>query len=75
MLNVGKLKLNLGGKIMKFKAVLALFLDLLAIGVIGYIAMQTMNLILWTLLMLMILCISYDAFRAVMFLKELIRKD
>lgn len=60
---------------MKFKAILALFLDLLAIGVIGYIAMQTMNLILWTLLMLMILCISYDAFRAVAFLKELIRKD
>jgi hypothetical protein len=25
--------------------------------------------------MLMILCISYDAFRAVMFLKELIRKE
>ena len=60
---------------MKFKVILALFLDLLAIGVIGYIAMQTMNLILWTLLMLMILCISYDAFRAVTFLKELIRKD
>ena len=48
-------------------------LDLLAIAVIGYVATLTMNLVMWSFLLLLGLIFAYDAYKAVTFVVELIK--
>ena len=56
------------------KTVVAILLDLIAIGVVGYTSLLTMNLLLWILLLMLGLVFAYDAARAIMFLTEFLGK-
>lgn len=56
------------------KAVVAILLDLIAIGVVGYTSLLTMNLLLWILLLMLGLVFAYDATRAITFLTEFLSK-
>ena len=65
---------------MNFKTKLAMkvsvtiLLDIIALGIIGYVSLQTMSLLLWTILLVLGLMFAYDAARAVTFLSELLSK-
>lgn len=56
------------------KAVVAIILDLIAIGVVGYTSFLTMNLLLWILLLMLGLVFAYDATKAITFLTEFLSK-
>jgi hypothetical protein len=56
------------------KAAVAILLDLIAIGIVGYTSLLTMNLLLWILLLMLGLVFAYDATRAITFLTEFLSK-
>ena len=56
------------------KTVVEILLDLIAIGVVGYTSLLTMNLLLWILLLMLGLVFAYDATRAILFLTEFLSK-
>lgn len=56
------------------KAVVAILLDLISIGLVGYASLLTMNLLLWMLLLMLGLVFAYDATRAITFLTEFLSK-
>lgn len=56
------------------RAIIAIILDLIAIGVVGYASLSTMNLLLWILLLMLGLVFAYDATRAITFLTEFLSK-
>ena len=56
------------------KAVVAILLDLISIGLVGYASLLTMNLLLWMLLLMLGLAFAYDATRAITFLTEFLSK-
>lgn len=56
------------------KAIIAILLDLIAIGIVGYTSLLTMNLLLWILLLMLGLAFAYDATRAITFLTEFLSK-
>ena len=56
------------------KAIVAILLDLIAIGVVGYTSIMTTNLLLWVLLLMLGLVFAYDATRAITFLTEFLNK-
>lgn len=58
----------------KNKTILAIVLDLISLGVIGYIATQTTNLLLMFVLALLIFAFAYDCTKAIVFLIKLLIK-
>lgn len=56
------------------KATVAILLDLISIGIVGYASLLTMNLLLWMLLLMLGLVFAYDATRAITFLTEFLSK-
>ena len=47
--------------------------DLLAIGVLGYVAYISMNLIAWVLLLLLAMVFAYDASKAIKFVIAILK--
>ena len=56
------------------RAIIAILLDLIAIGIVGYTSLLTMNLLLWILLLILGLTFAYDAAIAITFLTEFLSK-
>jgi hypothetical protein len=56
------------------KTIVAILLDVIAIGVVGYTSFLTTNLVLWVLLLMLGLVFAYDATRAITFLTEFLSK-
>lgn len=56
------------------KASVAILLDLISLGIVGYASLLTMNLLLWMLLLMLGLAFAYDAARAITFLTEFLSK-
>lgn len=56
------------------KTIVAILLDLISIGVLGYMSFITTNLVLWILLLMLGIVFAYDATRAITFLTEFLSK-
>ena len=64
---------NIKNKMALSASVMALA-DLLAIGVLLYVGFSTMNLIVWTFILLLALIFAYDISKAVKFIVTILKR-